>query len=40
MIVSWLVIKKPDLSMTLNGVVAALVAVTAACGFVAPGRRS
>ncbi len=34
--VSWLVIKKPDLSMTLNGVVAALVAVTAACGFVAP----
>ena len=35
-IVSWLVIKKPDLSMTLNGVVAALVAVTAACGFVAP----
>nr|MBA2546365.1 ammonium transporter [Solirubrobacterales bacterium] len=35
-LVSWLVIKKPDLSMTLNGVVAALVAVTAACGFVAP----
>jgi Amt family ammonium transporter len=33
---SWLVIKKPDLSMMLNGVVAALVAVTAACGFVAP----
>src|SRR5687767_13684144 len=35
-LVSWLVIKKPDLSRTLNGVVAALVAVTAACGFVAP----
>ena len=35
-LVSWLVIKKPDLSMMLNGVVAALVAVTAACGFVAP----
>ena len=35
-IVSWLVIGKPDLSMTLNGVIAALVAVTAACGFVAP----
>jgi Amt family ammonium transporter len=34
--VSWLVIKKPDLSMMLNGVIAALVAVTAACGFVAP----
>ena len=33
---SWLVIKKPDLSMMLNGVVAALVAVTAASGFVAP----
>jgi Amt family ammonium transporter len=35
-LVSWLVIKKPDLSMMLNGVIAALVAVTAACGFVAP----
>jgi Amt family ammonium transporter len=35
-LVSWVVIKKPDLSMMLNGVVAALVAVTAACGFVAP----
>jgi Amt family ammonium transporter len=35
-VASWLVIKKPDLSMMLNGVVAALVAVTAACGFVAP----
>ena len=33
---SWLVLKRPDLSMMLNGVVAALVAVTAACGFVAP----
>jgi Amt family ammonium transporter len=35
-LVSWLVVRKPDLSMLLNGVVAALVAVTAACGFVAP----
>jgi Amt family ammonium transporter len=34
--VSWVVIKKPDLSMMLNGVIAALVAITAACGFVAP----
>ena len=34
--VSWIVIKKPDLSMMLNGVIAALVAITAACGFVAP----
>jgi Amt family ammonium transporter len=33
---SWLVIKKPDLSMMLNGAIAALVAVTAACAFVAP----
>jgi Amt family ammonium transporter len=33
---SWLAIGKPDLSMMLNGAVAALVAVTAACGFVAP----
>jgi ammonium transporter, Amt family len=35
-ITSWLVIKKPDLSMTLNGAIAALVAITAACAFVAP----
>ena len=34
--VSWLVLGKPDLSMMLNGVIAALVAITAACGFVAP----
>src|ERR671925_607808 len=34
--VSWVVIKKPDLSMMLNGVIAALVAITAAAGFVAP----
>jgi len=33
---SWALVKKPDLSMMLNGVIAALVAVTAACGFVAP----
>jgi ammonium transporter, Amt family len=33
---AWLVLRKPDLSMMLNGVVAALVAVTAAAGFVAP----
>jgi Amt family ammonium transporter len=33
---SWLLHGKPDLSMMLNGAVAALVAVTAACGFVAP----
>jgi ammonium transporter, Amt family len=33
---SWLVLRKPDVSMMLNGVIAALVAVTAASGFVAP----
>lgn len=33
---AWLVIKKPDLSMMLNGAIAALVAITAACAFVAP----
>src|SRR6266550_1003118 len=33
---AWLVLRKPDISMMLNGVLAALVAVTAASGFVAP----
>ena len=33
---AWVVIKKPDVSMMLNGAIAALVAITAACGFVAP----
>ncbi|MCZ7589741.1 MAG: ammonium transporter [Gaiella sp.] len=33
---SWIVIGKPDLSMMLNGAIAALVAITAACAFVAP----
>jgi Amt family ammonium transporter len=35
-ITAWLVLRKPDVTMMLNGVIAALVAVTAACGFVAP----
>ena len=35
-VTSWLVIKKPDLSMMLNGAVGGLVAITAACAFVAP----
>jgi Amt family ammonium transporter len=34
--VAWVVLRKPDVSMMLNGVLAALVAITAACGFVAP----
>src|SRR6476619_1218928 len=33
---AWIVLRKPDVSMMLNGVLAALVAITAACGFVAP----
>jgi len=33
---AWLVLRKPDISMMLNGVLAALVAITAASGFVAP----
>jgi ammonium transporter, Amt family len=33
---AWLVIRKPDLSMMLNGAIGALVAITAACAFVAP----
>src|SRR5205814_7466774 len=32
-ITAWVVLRKPDISMMLNGVLAALVAVTAACGF-------
>jgi Amt family ammonium transporter len=35
-VASWLVIKKPDISMMLNGAIGALVAITAACAFVAP----
>ena len=34
--VAWLILRKPDVSMMLNGVLAGLVAVTAACGFVSP----
>src|SRR5204862_7441470 len=33
---AWVVLKKPDISMMLNGVIAALVAITAASGYVAP----
>jgi predicted peroxiredoxin len=33
---AWVVLRKPDVSMMLNGAIAALVAITAASGFVAP----
>src|SRR5256886_2808631 len=33
---AWWILRKPDVSMMLNGALAALVAITAACGFVAP----
>ena len=36
LVASWIVIKKPDISMMLNGAIGALVAITAACAFVAP----
>jgi Amt family ammonium transporter len=36
MIVSWLIFGKADISMTLNGVLAGLVAVTAPCAFISP----
>lgn len=35
-LVAWLVIGKPDFSMTVNGALAGLVAVTAPCAFVTP----
>ncbi|RUL87449.1 ammonium transporter [Tautonia sociabilis] len=36
MVLSWQLFKKADISMTLNGVLAGLVAITAPCAFVAP----
>lgn len=35
-VTAWVVIGKPDLSMMLNGAIGGLVAITAACAFVAP----
>jgi Amt family ammonium transporter len=36
LITSWIIIKKPDISMTLNGALAGLVAITAPCDGVTP----
>ncbi|MDZ7315198.1 MAG: ammonium transporter [candidate division KSB1 bacterium] len=36
LITSWTILKKPDASMTLNGVLAGLVAITAGCASVTP----
>lgn len=36
MIITWIRYKKPDISMTLNGALAGLVAITAGCDLVAP----
>lgn len=36
LIISWMVLKKPDISMTLNGALAGLVAITSPCDGVSP----
>ena len=36
MVTSWVIFGKPDISMSLNGVLAGLVAITAPCAFISP----
>jgi Amt family ammonium transporter len=36
LITSWVILRAPDVTMTLNGVLAGLVAITAPCAFVSP----
>jgi Amt family ammonium transporter len=36
MVISWILFKKPDVGMTLNGTLAGLVAITAGCANVSP----
>lgn len=40
MITSWIIVKKPDASLTMNGAVAGLVAITAPCAFVSIGSAA
>ena len=39
-VASWILLKKPDLGMTLNGCLAGLVAITAPCAFVSVGSSA
>ena len=39
-ITSWVLLKKPDLGMTINGCLAGLVAITAPCAFVSVGSSA